>query len=386
MKKQSIALIGATGSVGKQCLDIFHHFSDYFSPTLMSCHSDWQTLCQLAKPWPEIRLACTNQDAPALPQHFLSGYKEVIRAIFEHPPDILLIASAGLTAFTILQECYPLCPRIAIANKETLILAGCSGLLNEIQKKCLLMPVDSEHASIHSLLQGHSLQELKKVYLTASGGPFYSRPDLDIDWGSITPEQALKHPSWQMGSKVTLDSATMANKGIELLEAYFLFSLRADQLDILIHPKSWIHAVIDWIDGTSTSHIAPPDMRLCIQYALTWPQRLESSYLPSFEWKKLDSLPFVPFDAKNLAIIQAAYKCIQDPDKAKWLPLVYLAADELGLERFIQGTLSFKAFGPWVLETLERLEFEFPLDISTINPSSILGIYKEILDWIKKGC
>jgi 1-deoxy-D-xylulose-5-phosphate reductoisomerase len=386
MKKQRVALIGATGSVGQQSIDVFHRFSESFDPTLLCCHSDWQSLNLLAKPWPKATLACTKDKISALPQHYLCGSEEVIQAILEHPPDILLIASAGLTAFSILRECYQVCPRIAIANKETLLLAGCSGLLKQIQEKCLLMPVDSEHASIHSLLEGRSPQELRKVYLTASGGPFYSRASIDIDWDSITPEQALKHPSWHMGTKVTLDSATMANKGIELIEAYFLFSLKANQLDILIHPRSWIHAVAEWIDGTSTAHVAPPDMRLCVQYALTWPKRLASSYLPSFDWKNLTSLPFVPFDAKNLAVIQAAYESIEDPVDSRWLPLVYLALDEIALERFVQGSLSFKDLGPWILKTLRIAKEKFPIDSSAINPMHILGIYKEILDWIKKGC
>ena len=223
MNKQSIALIGATGSVGQQSLDLISHFLESFELTLLSCHSNWQSLSLLAKPWPKAQLACTEQKVSNAPNHFLTGTEAIINAIQQNPPDILLLASSGLTAFSILRECYDSCPRIAIANKETLILAGCSGLLKQIQEKCLLMPVDSEHASIHSLLEGHNVQDLKKVYLTASGGPFYSREKKDIDWDSITPEQALKHPSWQMGPKVSLDSATMANKGIELIEAYFLF-------------------------------------------------------------------------------------------------------------------------------------------------------------------
>jgi 1-deoxy-D-xylulose-5-phosphate reductoisomerase len=385
MKKQTIALIGATGSVGKQSIDLIEHFTHNFDLTLLSCHSNWKDLSILASPWPKAQLACTAFDAGCPPDHFLIGTDAIIQAIQQRPPDILLIASSGLTAFSILRDCYSYCSRIAIANKETLILAGCSGLLPQIQQHCILMPIDSEHASIHRLLQGCSADDLRKIYLTASGGPFYSSPNPDFDWDSITPEQALRHPTWNMGPKISLDSATMANKGIELLEAHFLFSLTPDKLDILIHPHSLVHAVAEWVDGTSSAHIAPADMRLCIQYALSWPKLFSTDYTEALDWKKLSILPFVPFEAKGLPIIQSAYECISNPELAKWLPLAYLAADEIVLDRFIHQRIAFKDIGVWMLDTLRDVKKNYYLDTKSINPSTILGIYKVMCDWIKKG-
>jgi 1-deoxy-D-xylulose-5-phosphate reductoisomerase len=385
MKKQAIALIGATGSVGRQSLDIVKRFTDKFYLSLLSCHSNWKELELLADPWPKAKLAYTNFKAECASDRFINGTEALILEIQENPPDILLIASSGLTAFSILRDCYSCCSRIAIANKETLILAGCSGLLKNIDEQCLLMPVDSEHASIHHLLQGHSVNELRKVYLTASGGPFYSSPNPDFDWDAITPEQALKHPTWNMGPKVSLDSATMANKGIELLEAHFLFSLPPDKIDILIHPQSLVHAVVEWIDGTSSAHIAPADMRLCIQYALSWPQVFSAEYLEAFDWKRLRGLPFVPFEISNHPIIQAAYECISDPELAKWMPLVYLAADEIVLDRFVRHEIAFKNIGIWMLDTLRDFKMNHSFNNTDINPSNILGIYKMMHDWIKKG-
>jgi len=383
--KKKIALIGANGSVGRQSLEIIKEYSSFFDLTLATCHSHFEQLQDLTSSWDQVQLACTGKPENPLPAHFLSGKEAVTNFICEIQPDILLIASAGLTGFEILRDAYPYCAKIAIANKESLIMAGCSGLIPEIRKTSFLLPIDSEHVGIHQLISGHDNAYIRKVYLTASGGPFYSKKSDQVNWDNISPEQAMAHPTWNMGPKVSLDSATMANKGIELIEAQYLFQLPWYQLDILIQPSSQVHALVEWVDGSTTAQLAVADMRLCVQYALFWPQRKTFSHKASLDLHHFDYIPFVPFDPESLDIIKASYYCMQHSASKPWLPLVYLASDEIALERFVLGQMKFKEIGSWILNVCHNISEQLFFSYETVNPSNILGIYNDVVNAIKKG-
>ncbi len=385
MIKRKIALIGATGSVGLQTIDVVSAFSEFFDFSLLTCHTRFEKLMQVASPWENAQLACTGELREKAPASFLLKTEDIIDFLRDDRPDILFIASAGFDAFPILRETHSYCSLIAVANKETLIMAGCSGLLDPILAEGKLIPVDSEHAGIHQLLKAQNTHDIKKVFLTASGGPFYSNDCSHIDWDNITPAQALKHPTWEMGAKVSLDSATMANKGIELLEAHYLFSLPLEKLDLLVHPLSLVHAMVEWIDGTTTAHLAPADMRLCIQYALFWPDRYPASYCEALNWHKLTGLPFIPFDPMKLDTIKAACLALQGAALLPWLPLAYLALDEFALSGFCAGEFKFCDIGAFLLQGVKKIQTTTFLEKQSINPYTVMGLYQEICDWIKKG-
>ncbi len=386
MKTKTIALLGATGSVGRQTLEVVQSLGDHFDFSLLSAHQDYENLRLLASSWPRAQLALTdpcNENTSS--GSLIQGYQPIIDNILASPPDILVIASSGLTAYPVLRDTFHVCSRVAVANKEILIMAGCTGLLDQIKKATCLMPVDSEHASIHQLLDGKNINELKQVFLTASGGPFYSVHPLQTNLERVSPEQALKHPTWKMGPKVSLDSATMANKGIEIMEAHYLFDLPPEKIKIRIHPLSLIHAMAEWMDHTSTLHVAPADMRICIQYALTWPQRHSSRIADTLDWEQISSLPFISFDPHSLEVIQASYLALDKADQCPWLPLAYLAADEIALELFLNNNLSFDQIGHWIFQKIIKIQDVEYLKKLPMNPYTIMGIYKEIVNWIRKG-
>jgi 1-deoxy-D-xylulose-5-phosphate reductoisomerase len=253
-----------------------------------------------------------------------------------HPDvDIVVIATSGKAGLSATLAAVRAGKKVAIANKEPLVMAG-EIITGEAKKSgAQLLPIDSEHSAIWQCLNGES-QPPKRILLTASGGPFrgFSTEQLN----QVTPQQALQHPSWQMGQKVTIDSATLMNKGLEIMEARWLFNMPLEQIDVIIHPQSIIHSMVEFIDGSFKAQLSFPDMRLPIQYALTWPERVPNPELPKLDWAKIKSLTFEPPDFKMFPCLELAIKAAKTGGTA---PTALCAADETAVDLFLQGAVKF---------------------------------------------
>jgi len=235
---------------------------------------------------------------------------------------------------------------VALANKEVLVMAG--EIIMREARPGQLLPVDSEHSALWQCLAGEEREKIARLVLTASGGPFLRLPPEEL--ARITPEQALAHPTWRMGIKVTVDSATLMNKGFEAIEARWLFGMPYEKIEVLVHPQSLVHSLVEFVDGSVKAQIAPPDMRLPIQYALTYPQRLENRDLPRLDWKRLNSLTFEPPDMERFPCLRLALEAGREGGT---LPAVLSAAEEVAVELFLSGRIPFNAIPRLVEKALE---------------------------------
>jgi 1-deoxy-D-xylulose-5-phosphate reductoisomerase len=366
--KVSTVILGATGSIGTQTLDVIQQYPSDFELQLITANTSVEQLHILAQKHSisSIGLHSLSVSLPTSDNvQFVQGRKEIADFIIQHSIHTVVFGSSGIEDYQILKEVYPYVQKICIASKEIIVMAGATGLLKEIQSKCTVLPVDSEHAAVYQLLERCSHKDIKKVYLTASGGPFYSQISnvSTIEWDRITPEMALKHPTWNMGQKVTMDSATMANKGIELLEASVLFSLPASQLDVIIHPQSIVHAMVECIDGVCYSQNSWPDMRLPIAFALFYPEKKQIDIgKPDSFFTNLHQLSLYPVHTMNIPTIASAYQALQEGGLS---PIVYLAADDVAVEAFLQHQVPFSHIPRIIQTSLDRFSQD-PIDAS--NP------------------
>lgn len=335
--KKTIAIIGCTGSIGTQAIDVLLHHPDYFDLQLITCHHQVEKLQKIHADFPGVHLGLHDSTLfSSLPQDILAGEDEISDWIIAHKIQLVLIASSSLETATILFKILPSVEKVALSSKEVIILSGSLGLITPLWREKII-PVDSEHVAIHQLLRHSNREQIREVILTASGGPFYSKtPHPDFD--QITPAMALQHPTWHMGKKVTIDSATLANKGIELLEAYYLFSLRPEQLNVVIHPQSIIHAMVQYLDGSLVAQMAYPDMRLPIAYALFYPQIPELPYIKRIETDAFPSLNFLSYPATDIPLVRLALDCLGENSLK---PLWYIILDEIAVQAFLNQTIRF---------------------------------------------
>jgi 1-deoxy-D-xylulose-5-phosphate reductoisomerase len=281
--------------------------------------------------------------ASGLPKTIDSGSEGLI-AVATHPDvDIVLCASSGTAALEAVLAAIHAGKTIALANKEVLVMAGSLMVDAAHRKGVAILPVDSEHNAIHQCLHGRRRNELRRLILTASGGPFRSWPAEDL--GRVTPEDALRHPTWQMGRKITVDSATLMNKGLEVIEARWLFGMTAREIDVVIHPQSIVHSMIELRDGSIIAQFGVTDMRLPIQYAFSYPDRWESP-VPPLDLGRLGPLEFGPPDLQRFPCLRLAYDALKQG--GAW-PIVLNAANEVAVEHFLTGRLTFPGI-PAVIE------------------------------------
>ncbi|MCK5847713.1 MAG: 1-deoxy-D-xylulose-5-phosphate reductoisomerase [Caldisericia bacterium] len=341
----NIAILGSTGSIGTQALNVIEQYNNNFRVMLVSANTNINKLKEISRKFDaecigihdiEIKDSVHSIDC----KNILFGRDEIVEYFLKNTIHTVVFGTSGIDDYSILEAIYPHVKRICIASKEIIVMAGVTGLLEEIKKKCELLPVDSEHAAVHQLLDGARLYNVNKVILTASGGPFYSKGISEVDLNEITPAQALKHPTWNMGKKVTIDSASMANKGIELLEAHYLFSLPSNKIDVVIHPQSIIHAMIEWNDGSVVSQNSWPDMRLPISYAIMYPKKMPLNIGKSQPFYKTDSkLSFIPVKKGTIKTVDLSYLAMNDDGIA---PIAYMAGDEIAVEQFLNNRIKFK--------------------------------------------
>lgn len=340
---RKLAILGSTGSIGTQALDVVRHFPDRFSVSVLTANSNAELLISQAREFRpkvvvivnEAHFRTVQEALQGLSIEVLAGSDALAEVVTRPTVDMVLTALVGFAGLRPTVEAIRHNKPIALANKETLVVAG--EIVMELAKEhdVSIIPVDSEHSALYQCLVGEVPNPIEKIYLTASGGPFrgFSKEQL----GQVTKAQALKHPNWEMGAKITIDSASMMNKGLEVIEARWLFDLRADQIDVIVHPQSIIHSIIQMEDGSMKAQMGLPDMRLPIQYAIAYPERLANT-LPRFNFLDYPQLTFEQVDTRVFKNLALAYRAMEMGGNA---PCILNAANEITNKLFRDEKISF---------------------------------------------
>jgi 1-deoxy-D-xylulose-5-phosphate reductoisomerase len=349
-----VVILGSTGSIGVQALDVVSRSAGELVVVGLSAGSDWQSLIEQARAHGVSRIALADRDAAALASEawtegeVLGPPDGLMRLITEAECDLVLngiVGSAGLVpTVAALGEGIDL----ALANKESLVVGG--ELVTQLAEAtgAAIIPVDSEHSALHQLLAEQAPGTVSRLVITASGGPFRGRTAEELE--GVTIEQALAHPTWSMGGKITIDSATLMNKGLEVIEAHHLFGTPYDQIDVIVHPQSIIHSMIQLVDGATLAHLGYPDMRVPISYGLHYPDRAEVPLRP-LDFAEVGSLTFEPVDAETFPCLRLAREAGIAGGTA---PCTLNAANEVAVHAFLHGRLAFAAIPRVIEETLQR--------------------------------
>jgi 1-deoxy-D-xylulose-5-phosphate reductoisomerase len=356
---KTLALLGATGSIGTQALDVVREQQGRFRVAVLTAGRQWQLLVQQAREfrpaavviadefYHEVRQALADQPETEV----LAGVAALEQVVQRPDVDVVLTALVGYAGLGPTVAAIRAGKDIALANKETLVVAGelITSLVREHGVR--LLPVDSEHSAIFQCLVGEEMNPIEKVILTASGGPFRGRTAAEL--ASITKAQALKHPNWTMGAKITIDSATLMNKGLEVIEAKWLFDLANEQVDVVVHPQSIVHSLVQFQDGSLKAQLGLPDMKLPIQYALGYPERLRNDF-PRFSFLHYPTLTFEAPDLNTFRHLPLAFEAMRRGGTA---PCVLNAANEVAVAAFLQDEVSFLGMAEVVAETLGRVPY-----------------------------
>lgn len=358
-----IAILGSTGSIGRQTLAVVEAMSEErFSVVALAAGSNVEELAnQVKRHRPEVVSVGTAALAASLIellrakglaklpdiQHGAAG----ILAVATHPDAAIVVSAAvGVVGLEATYAAVKAGKQVALSNKEVLVAAGEIVMAAVHEANVELLPVDSEHNAIHQCLHGGRRSEVKRLVLTASGGPFRKTPLAEM--AVATPEQALAHPNWRMGRRITIDSATLVNKGFEVIEAHWLFGMRPDQIDVVIHPQSTIHSMVEYVDGSILAQLGPTDMRMPIQYALTYPERAASNEV-ALDWGKLRRLDFEKVSTRRFPCLRLAQEALR---KKGAFPCAFNAADEVAVEAFLERRLPFGG----ISEIIERVLVRTP--------------------------
>jgi 1-deoxy-D-xylulose-5-phosphate reductoisomerase len=373
---RKLAILGSTGSIGRQTLSVVEAMPERFGVVALAAGSNIDELVgQIERHKPEVvsvgdaakvdELAGRLKAKGFSPLPAIHHGREGMLAVGTHAAaDIVVSAAVGVVGLEATYEAVRLGKIIALSNKEVLVAAG--ELVMAAAKKAgrELLPVDSEHNAVHQCLRGGEHREVLRLVLTASGGPFRKSPLASLN--NVTPEQALNHPNWKMGSRITIDSATMMNKGFEVIEARWLFGMRPDQIDVVIHPQSTIHSMVEFVDGSVLAQLGPTDMRMPIQYALTYPERVASNQV-ALNWSKLRRLEFSRVSTRRFPCLRLAREAMK---KGGAMPCALNAADEVAVAAFLERRLPFLGI-PEVIERvlgrMPRLRFEKMDDVLTAD-------------------
>ena len=362
---KKVVLLGATGSIGGSTLRVLRAHPDRLQlvgVAAQSRHSELATICRefdvphavLQDEKAYLRAQQAGQ-FPATTQ-LSSGTEALAELATLAEADIVLVAVVGVAGLRPTLAAIEAGKDIALANKELLVLGGAHVIEAAKRKGVRLLPTDSEHNAIFQCLQGHPPEQVDKLILTASGGQFRDTPKKEL--AEVTPEMATQHPNWSMGPKITVDSATMANKGLELIEAHWLFGLEPDHLEVVIHPQSLVHSFVQFIDGSMLAQVSPPDMTFAIQHCLLYPDRAPS-VTPSTDFRKAFSLDFTPPEYAKYPCLQLAYNALRIGDAA---PAIFNAANEVAVERFLAKEISY-------LEIPQLIEHSLTQIVSPPSPS-----------------
>lgn len=365
-----LAILGSTGSIGTQTLEIVSHYPDLFSVKVLTAGSNAALLMEQARRFRPAKVVIGNtaqygrlKDGLAdLGIEVLAGQEAFESVVSSDDTDTVVAAMVGFAGLRPTAAAVAAGKEVALANKETLVVAGEMITRMAEQSGTALVPVDSEHSAIMQCINGEPKNAVEKIILTASGGPFRDTPVEELD--HVTPEQALRHPNWSMGNKITIDSATLMNKGLEVIEAHWLFGVEADKIEVLIHPQSIIHSLVQFIDGSVKAQLGVPDMRLPIIYALTYPGRVTTD-LQRPSLAQTQSLTFEAPDTvrfRNLALAREALKAGGN------MPCALNAANEVAVAAFLNKMIGFNNIADTVAHVL---------DITTYNKEASMGVYEE---------
>ncbi|MGM0467059.1 MAG: 1-deoxy-D-xylulose-5-phosphate reductoisomerase [Acidobacteriota bacterium] len=371
---RNVSILGSTGSIGRNTLEIISYFKDQFKIVGLSAGKNKKLLYQQIKKFkPEIVSLRDKKDADELKEQRLNlpikikyGQEGAEHVAGYKKNDIIISAITGINGLKPTMAAVKSGKRVGLANKESMVAAG--ALINREASKsgAEIIPVDSEHSGVFQCLNKENIQEVKKVILTASGGPFFRLDEKDIKNQPV--EKALNHPRWQMGKKISIDSATMMNKGLELIEAKWLFNLPPEKLGVLIHPQSIVHSLVEMRDGSILAQLSPTDMKIPIQFALTYPHRQES-VLSSLDLSQVSSLDFYEVDFKKFPLIKLAYKALREE---QYFSVALNASNEEAVHAFLEKEINFSDIWEFVIEVTEETK---RIEIKTID--DILKIDQE---------
>lgn len=374
LTKKRIAVLGSTGSIGKQALDVIQRHQDRFEVEVLTADSNADLLIKQAIAHQPNSVVIANEQY----------YEQVKNALFPHDIkvytgavsleqivemstiDTVLVALVGFSGLKPMLSAIRHKKQIALANKETLVVGG-ELIMKEAEENGVeIIPVDSEHSAIFQCLTGEWHNKIESITITASGGPFFGKKAEELQ--DITPEQALKHPNWNMGNKVSIDSSTLMNKGLEMIEAKWLFDLRPSQIQISVHPQSIVHSLVHFTDGSIKAQLGLPDMRLPIQYALSYPYRLETNY-KRFSFLDYPSLSFFETDIQTFRCLPLAYSAIE---KGGNMPCIMNAANEIAVEAFLQCRLKYLHIADIIENTMEKATF-----VKTVSMDNLIQTNRE---------
>ena len=358
MQKQ-VAILGSTGSIGTQTLEVIEKYPDHFNLEILTARNNADVLIAQTRKFLPNHVVITNEDKyeyvsqklSDLPVKVYAGNDALEQIVEMDSVDIIMSALVGFSGLLPTLRAIRAGKDIALANKETLVVGGDLVTKSAIENNVNIYPVDSEHSAIFQCIVGEEMNPIEKIILTASGGPFLGKDRAYLQ--HVTREEALKHPNWCMGDKVTIDSASMMNKGLEVIEAKWLFGLRPDQIEVIIHPQSIIHSLVQFEDGSLKAQLGIPDMKLPIQYALGFPKRLKSD-LERFSFSAYPNLTFQSPDMEIFPNLSLAYRAL---DKGGNMPCVLNAANELTVNAFLEGKLGFFDMPGVIEKTMNSVAF-----------------------------
>ena len=373
---KQLAILGSTGSIGRQCLSVVESLPERFGVVALAAGGNLDELTgQIERHRPKVVSVGDAKKADELAERLRSkgispipeihhGREGMLTVGTASDADIVVSAAVGVVGLEATYEAIKRGKTVALSNKEVLVAAGELVMAAAKQAGKELLPVDSEHNAVHQCLRGGARGEVRRLVLTASGGPFRKTPLKAL--AGVTPEQALAHPNWRMGNRITIDSATMMNKGFEVIEAHWLFGMQPQQIEVVIHPQSTIHSMVEFVDGSVLAQLGPTDMRMPIQYALTYPERVASNQV-ALDWRRLKRLDFAKVSTRRFPCLRLAREALK---KGGALPCALNAADEVAVGAFLERRLPFLGI-PEVIERVlgqtPRMRFEKMEDVLTAD-------------------
>ena len=354
-----IAILGSTGSIGTQTLNVVRRHKELFEIEVLVAGSNADLLIEQAREFkPNVvviadksKYGIVNEALKESDVKVFAGIESACEAVVMESVDIVVAAIVGFAGLRPTMEAVRAGKVVALANKETMVVAGDLVTREARTNNSAILPVDSEHSAIFQTLQGEIGNRIDKILLTASGGPFFGRKREELE--HVTLEAALKHPNWSMGRKVTIDSASLMNKGLEVIEAKWLFGVDAKQIEVVVHPQSIVHSMVQFEDGSIKAQLGTPTMETPIQYALSYPRSIES-HLPRFSFWEHPELTFARPDTDSFRCLPLAYEAIE---RGGNIPCVMNAANEVAVQKFIEGTLPFLGIADFVNDAMSKASY-----------------------------
>lgn len=367
-EKRKIAILGSTGSIGTQALEVIHEQHELLEVEVLIANSNADLLIEQARKYAPNAVVIADESKYQYIKDNLSdtyvkvfaGKDAVDEVVTMDTIDMVLTATVGFSGLSPTLAAIHAGKTIALANKETLVVAGEIVCKLAQEKAINILPVDSEHSAIFQCLAGEFQNKIEKIILTASGGPFRGRTKAELE--HITKAQALKHPNWTMGAKITIDSATLMNKGLECIEAQWLFALKPEQIEVIVHPQSIVHSLVQFQDGSLKAQMGLPDMKLPIQYAFTYPKRQANTY-PRFSFLDYKQLTFEEVDSQTFQCLDLAFQAMQ---RGGNMPCIINAANEVAVQLFLEDKITFLQIPALIQQAMHKISYIANPDLAAL--------------------